>query len=36
MPEERKEKYINEYNLPEYDAEILTSSKEISQFLKIL
>ena len=34
MPEERKEKYINEYNLPEYDAEILTSSKEISQFFE--
>lgn len=32
MPEEKKLKYITEYGLPEYDAQILTSSKNISLF----
>ncbi|MFA6860258.1 MAG: Asp-tRNA(Asn)/Glu-tRNA(Gln) amidotransferase subunit GatB [Clostridia bacterium] len=32
MPEKRKEKYMSEFGLPKYDAEILTSKKEISDF----
>jgi len=32
LPHIKKERFINEYDLPEYDAEILTSSKAISDF----
>ena len=34
MPEQRKERYINEMGLPEYDAGILTSSKYLSDFFE--
>lgn len=34
MPEERKIKYVEELNLPEYDAQILTSSKKLSHFFE--
>lgn len=32
LPEERRQRYINEYGLPEYDAFILTSSKKTADF----
>lgn len=32
LPDELREKYINEYDLPVYDAEILTMRKEMSDF----
>ena len=32
LPQERKEKYINDYKLTEYDAEQLIAKKEISDF----
>ncbi len=32
MPEIRRERYINEYDLPSYDAMVLTLSKEMSDF----
>lgn len=32
LPEERREKYIKEFGLPQYDAQILTSSKYISDY----
>ncbi len=28
----RREKYVNEFNLPQYDADVLTSSKTVSDF----
>lgn len=34
MPDEKKQKYIDEYNLPEYDAGILTSDPDISIFFE--
>lgn len=34
MPEERKARYIEEFNLPEYDANILTSSKHLSDLFE--
>lgn len=34
LPEARKKKYMEKYNLPEYDADILTSSREISDFFE--
>ena len=34
MPEERKSRYITEFNLPEYDANILTSSKHLSDLFE--
>ena len=34
MPHIKKERYINEYGLPEYDAEILTSSKKTASFFE--
>lgn len=34
MPDEKKQRYINEYNLPEYDAGILTSDPDISSFFE--
>ena len=33
MPESRKERYLNEYGLSEKDANILTSSKYLSNTL---
>ena len=32
MPEERRRRYIETYNLPEYDAMVLTLTKEMSDF----
>lgn len=32
LPQVRKQRFITEYNLPEYDAEILTSAKEIAEY----
>jgi len=34
LPDKRKERYISEYGLPAYDAEILTSSRELSDFFE--
>ena len=34
LPQDRKAKYITEYNLPEYDAEQLIAKKEISDFFE--
>lgn len=34
MPHVKKERYIKEYNLPEYDASILTSSKKTADFFE--
>lgn len=34
MPLHKKERYINQYNLPEYDAEVLTSSKALADFFE--
>ncbi|MDH7603437.1 MAG: Asp-tRNA(Asn)/Glu-tRNA(Gln) amidotransferase subunit GatB [Melioribacter sp.] len=32
LPDSRKERFINQYNLPAYDAEILTSSRELADY----
>lgn len=32
LPKERAQKYISEYNLPQYDAQILTSERAIADF----
>ena len=32
LPEEKKERFINEYRLPEYDAEVLTASKALADY----
>ena len=34
MPESRKERYINEYKLPEYDSNIITASKYLSDLFE--
>ena len=34
MPESRRERYIKEFNLPEYDSNILTSSKYLSDLFE--
>ena len=34
LPEARKDRYINEMKLPEYDASIITSSKALSDFFE--
>src|SRR5690625_3183345 len=34
LPDARKKRYIDEIGLPEYDAEVLTSSKEMSDFFE--
>ena len=34
LPNVRKQRYINEYNLSEYDANILTSSKEVAKYFE--
>ena len=34
LPEARKRRYMDEYKLPEYDSEILISSKEMSDFFE--
>ncbi len=32
LPETKKERFIREYGIPEYDAEVLTSSKSLAQY----
>ncbi|MFT8842959.1 MAG: Asp-tRNA(Asn)/Glu-tRNA(Gln) amidotransferase GatCAB subunit B, partial [Schleiferilactobacillus harbinensis] len=32
MPNKRRERYVNDYGLPEYDAGVLTATKEMSDF----
>ncbi len=32
LPQKRKERFVNELKLPEYDAEVLTSQKEIADY----
>lgn len=32
LPDAKKERFINQYNLPKYDAEILTSSRELADY----
>jgi len=34
LPDARKQRYISDYGLPEYDAGILTSSKDLSDFFE--
>lgn len=34
MPEAKKERYMAEYNLPEYDANLITSTKETARFFE--
>ncbi|API88921.1 aspartyl/glutamyl-tRNA amidotransferase subunit B [Marinilactibacillus sp. 15R] len=34
MPKERRTRYVNKLNIPEYDAEVLTSSREMSDFFE--
>ena len=34
LPHIKKERYVNEYSLPEYDADILTSSKNTAKFFE--
>lgn len=34
MPKERRVRYVKELNIPEYDAEVLTSSREMSDFFE--
>lgn len=34
LPHIKKERYVNEYSLPEYDADILTSSKNVAKFFE--
>ena len=35
LPVERKERFISDFGLPEYDAEVLTSSKELADYFEI-
>lgn len=32
MPDKRRERYVNDWGIPEYDAEVLTQTKEMSDF----
>ncbi|MCD4783096.1 MAG: Asp-tRNA(Asn)/Glu-tRNA(Gln) amidotransferase subunit GatB [Candidatus Eremiobacteraeota bacterium] len=34
LPDDRRERFIREYRLPEYDAGVLTTSREMSDFLE--
>lgn len=34
LPDEKKERYMTEYNLSEYDAEVLTSNRKISEYFE--
>ena len=34
LPEERVEKYVSEYNLPLYDAQVLTEEREVSDYFE--
>ncbi len=32
LPDEKKQRFVTEYKIPEYDAEVLTSSKELADY----
>jgi aspartyl-tRNA(Asn)/glutamyl-tRNA(Gln) amidotransferase subunit B len=34
LPDQRKERFIKEFNLPEYDADVLTASKEMADYFE--
>ncbi|KRQ87534.1 Aspartyl/glutamyl-tRNA(Asn/Gln) amidotransferase subunit B [Caloramator mitchellensis] len=34
LPDQKRKRYIENYNLPEYDAEIITASKELAAFFE--
>ena len=34
LPDARKKRYVEEYGLPEYDAEVLTATKEMADFFE--
>lgn len=34
LPQDKKARFIREYNIPEYDAKVLTQSKELSKFFE--
>lgn len=34
LPDDKKERYMTEYNLSEYDAEVLTSNRKISEYFE--
>jgi aspartyl-tRNA(Asn)/glutamyl-tRNA(Gln) amidotransferase subunit B len=34
LPDEKAERFMREYDLPEYDAKVLTSSKELAEFFE--
>ena len=34
LPKTRKERFVSEFNIPEYDAEILTSEKELANYFE--
>ncbi|MCD6320022.1 MAG: Asp-tRNA(Asn)/Glu-tRNA(Gln) amidotransferase subunit GatB [Candidatus Desulfofervidaceae bacterium] len=34
LPDEKKERFIKEYNLPSYDAEVLTTSRELADYFE--
>ena len=34
LPDQRKERFVNEYSLPEYDAAILTGSRELADYFE--
>lgn len=34
LPDDRRKRFIREYRLPEYDADVLTTSREMSDFLE--
>ena len=36
LPDQKKERFINSYNLKEYDAEVLTSERNVSEFFESL
>lgn len=36
LPDVRKAKYVSEYGLPEYDAHVLTLTKEMSDFFEVM
>ncbi|HBM79314.1 MAG TPA: Asp-tRNA(Asn)/Glu-tRNA(Gln) amidotransferase GatCAB subunit B, partial [Clostridiaceae bacterium] len=34
LPDDKKKRFIEQYKLPEYDADILTSSKKLADFFE--
>ncbi|MFZ5647628.1 MAG: Asp-tRNA(Asn)/Glu-tRNA(Gln) amidotransferase subunit GatB [Bacillota bacterium] len=35
LPDQRRARYVNEYGLPEYDASVITSTKEMADYFEI-